>query len=121
MPLHAQMTLVDVLARNGAQVLVAGVLVQPLPHLRPADLVIKFAYLLFGVIHAFLAGTGCCLTLLVIDYFHVNGSPTRNLNVSPNCAIPSPLSTLSTGQISRSSQKFIRRQGNGRGYSKKKR
>ena len=40
----------DVLRRNGTQIFVAGVLIQPVTDLRPADLVIKFAYLLFGIL-----------------------------------------------------------------------
>src|SRR5215216_3869808 len=55
------------------------------------------------------------------QFLHVNGSPTKKRKVSPNCALPSSLNTFSTGQTSRSSQKFIKRHGNGRGYSKKNR
>src|SRR5215211_1154888 len=118
MPLYAHMAFMDVRARHRAQVLIAGVLIQTLPHLRPADLIIKLANLLFGVLHAYLPfpsrrGAG--------GEVHVNGSPTKNLKVSPNCAMPSSLNTFSTGHTSKSSQKFIRRHGKGRGYSKKKR
>src|SRR5687768_18472539 len=107
MAFDAHVAFVDVLARNRAQILIAGILVKPISDLQPADVVIKFAYLLFGVFGHYSA--------------HVNGSPTKTLNVSSNCAMPSSLNTFSTGHTSRSSQKFIKRQGNGRGYSKKNR
>ena len=55
MSLHAHVTLVNVLARNGTQVFVTGVLVQPITDLRPADLVVKITYLFFGVfVHSIL-------------------------------------------------------------------
>src|SRR5688500_429087 len=99
MPFHTHVTPLDVFARNRTQVLVTGVLIKPLAHLRPADLIIKLAYLLFGVIHAYLPspsrrGAG--------GEVHVNGTPTKNRKVSPNCAMPSSLNTFSTGHTSRS-------------------
>src|SRR5688572_14779498 len=112
MLLHAHVAFVNVLARNRTQVFVAGVLVQPIAGMRPADLIVKFAHLLFCI---FGHGVNQVSFRQVrwkkkeVQSFHVNGSPTKNLNVSPNCAMPSALSTFSTGQTSRSSQKFISR------------
>src|SRR5581483_8257550 len=105
MTTHAQMTLMDILARNRAQIFVAGILIEAFANLRPANLIIKLTNLLFCV--------------LSHQSFQAKGSPTRNLYVSPNSAIPSAPSAFSSGHTFRSSQKFINRHGNGRGYSKK--
>ncbi len=47
---HTQACLVDVFARNGTQVFVTGILIQPVILLLPADLIIEFAYFLFCVV-----------------------------------------------------------------------
>ena len=63
---HAQVAIVDVLARDRAQVFVGGVLVDARAELLPTDLVVEFAHLGFG------GGGG-----VVGGGYHVIGSPAR--------------------------------------------
>src|SRR5690606_656588 len=100
------------------------ILIQPISDLRPADLIIKLAYLLLGILNHVALSSAFHSSLpgrREDQFFHSKGSPTKKRKVSPNCAFPSWLKTFSTGHTFRSSQKFIRRQGKGRGYSKKNR
>src|SRR5512146_2070043 len=74
MPADAQVAVMNVIAGDGPQVLVAGVLVEAIANLAPANAVVKLADLLLGVLHhSFSRGTiggGK-------DYCHTGGLPDR--------------------------------------------
>src|SRR5690349_16529377 len=77
-PLHAHMTLVNVLARNRTQIFIAGILVKPIPGQRPADLVIKIADLLFCVLsHA-------CPSTVFLSFFRFSSNrKDQGRSISP--------------------------------------
>ena len=82
MTVDAQVAFMDIVARNRPQVFVAGVLVQPVADLRPADLVIEFAYLLFGVRHSSIFWiSGVSTTAPVAPYYRLTGQVTKSLPV----------------------------------------